>query len=179
MNQHNQHFQVKHVLDGLRAEFGDSDFGYRVQALFAHVLLRLGAGVREINQQGHPDIRAELNGQLHLIQVKSISHSNVPCSIVVEQADLAGIKPTSVREAGCYAILDCANPPSWVIVDYLDMERHSTRPVNMETVRACANQKLSRECSDEFTDIVLANKTHLHLLKYRTLCDRALRGDVL
>jgi len=176
---HDQRLQVKQVLDTLRADFGDSEFGYRVQALFAHVLLRLGAGIREINQQGHPDIRAEFNGQLHLIQVKSISHSNVPCSVVVEQADLAGIKPTSDQEAGCYAILDCANPPSWVIVDYSDMERHSMRPVNIETVRACANQELSRECSDEFIDIVLANRAHLHLLKYRTLCSRALRGDAL
>lgn len=167
------------MLDGLRAEFGDSDFGYRVQALFAHTLLRLGAVVQEINQQGHPDIKAELDGQSLLIQVKSVSHNSAPCSLLIHQADLAGIRPSSERQAGYFAILDCATPPAWIMVHYNDIPTHSTQPVNMETLRSCANRDFSRECTDEFTDMVLANKDKLHLLNYRILCSRALSGKVL
>ena len=179
MNKQDRHFQVKDVLDGLRTEFGDSDFGYRVQALFAHTLLRLRAVVQEINYQGHPDIQAGLDGQSLLLQVKSVSHTSAPCSLMVHQADLAGIRPSSDRQTGYFAILDCAAPPAWIMVEYHDIARHRTQPVNMETLRACANRDFSRECTDEFTDMVLANKDKLHLLNYRTLCRRALRGDVI
>src|SRR5947209_3953489 len=52
------------VLSSLRAEVGDIEFGYRAQGLFAQVLRRVGANVREIRHQGHPDIIADLDGRL-------------------------------------------------------------------------------------------------------------------
>ena len=179
MNNQDRHFHVKHVLDGLRAAFGDSNFGYRIQALFAHALLRLSAVIQEINQQGHPDIQVELDGQSLLLQVKSVSHASAPCPLMVHEDDLVGIRPSSDRQTGYFAILDCAAPPAWIMVEYHEMTRYRTQPVNIETLRACANRNFSRECTDEFTDMVLANKDKLHLLNYRTLCRRALRGDVL
>jgi hypothetical protein len=56
----NGQFAVKPLLEGLRAEFGDAEFGYRMQGMFAHVLARLGGEILEINAQGHPDIKARL-----------------------------------------------------------------------------------------------------------------------
>jgi len=58
------------LLDALRAKFHDSDFGYRMQALFAYVIAGLGAWIEEINAHGHPDIRAAWQGKTALIQVK-------------------------------------------------------------------------------------------------------------
>src|SRR4030067_3860650 len=69
-------FEIKSVLDLLRGNVGDSEFGYRMQAFFAHVLLELGGSIIEINQQGHPDIKWNFNGKTSLIQVKTTTHSN-------------------------------------------------------------------------------------------------------
>ena len=54
---HDSTVSANHILARLRDEVGDSEFGYRLQALFAHVLGRLGASILEVNAQGHPDIR--------------------------------------------------------------------------------------------------------------------------
>ena len=170
---------MKCLLDALRSEVGDSDFGYRIQALFAHALLRLGAVIQEINQQGHPDIRAGLGDRSLLVQVKSVSHNNAPCSPAIQEPDLAGIRPSSGRETGYFAVLDCAAPPAWIMVGYEGMPKDCSKPLNMEALRARANKNFSRECTDAFTEMILANKEKLHLLNYQTLCRRALRGEAL
>ena len=45
-------------IENLRLSVSSLEFGYKVQALAAHVLLRLDCRVEEINRSGHPDIVA-------------------------------------------------------------------------------------------------------------------------
>ena len=45
-------------IENLRLSISSGEFGYKVQALAAHVLLRLNCQVEEINHSGHPDIVA-------------------------------------------------------------------------------------------------------------------------
>ena len=75
----------------------DSEFGYRLQALFAHILLRLSARVVEINAKGHPDIRAVLGDRELLIQLKTCSHSSAATIFEITREDVSGI---TVKVAG-------------------------------------------------------------------------------
>jgi len=179
LNSNRNCFDIKPMLDSLRASIGDSEFGYRMQALFAHVLLGLGGTITEVNQQGHPDIKSVKDGRTELFQVKSITHSYPGCVLTVSPDDIAGIRPSGPDEAGYFAVLDCAVPVSWVVSGYSAMRRHETRSVSIETIRASADSELSIESTGVFAELVMRHEDNLHLLTFRVLRNRALRGERL
>ena len=53
---------ARECIERIRSSISPSEFGYKIQALAAHVLLRLGYRIDSINQSGHPDIVAVRNG---------------------------------------------------------------------------------------------------------------------
>jgi len=172
-------FEIKSVLDSLRSNIGDSAFGYRMQAFFAHVLLELGGSIIEINQKGHPDIKSKINGRTSYFQVKTISNSAAGWNFTVGADDISGIQPRNSEEVGYFAVLDCAVPISWLIIDYSQIRRHESRSVSIETIRAAIDAEFSNECTDVFAEFVKNNKDKLHLLTYGILCKRALIGEGL
>lgn len=179
MNSNRTSFEIKPILDSLRTSVGDSEFGLRMQALFAHVLLELGSTVTELNQQGHPDIKSVRGHQTALFQVKSITHSYGGWALMVDSDDIAGICPSGPNEEGYFAVLDCAAPVSWVVSRYGAIRRHVGRSVSIETIRATADLELSRDSTVVFAELVLRYKGDLHLLTFGVLRDRALRGEHL
>lgn len=172
-------FNIKPMLDSLRGSIGDSEFGYRMQALFAHALLELGGTITEVNQQGHPDVKWAKGGRTVLFQVKSISHNYEGGILAVSPTDIAGIRPSRPDEAGYFAILDCAVPVSWVVSGYSAIRRHEACSVTIETIRASADLELTNEISRVFAEQVMRHEENLHLLTFRVLCNRALRGERL
>ena len=100
------------MLDSLRTHVGDSEFGYRMQAFFAHILMELGYTIIKINPRGHPDIKSLKGSQTALFQVKSINHNYAGVSPLITRNDIIGIRPSGVDEKGYFAILDCAVPVS-------------------------------------------------------------------
>lgn len=171
-------FAAKPILDCLRYHCGDSEFGYRVQALFAHVLLRLGAKILEINAQGHPDIKAQLADRLLLIQVKSVLHGSRSSMFQLTEGDLRGIEPGQ-RSEGYLALLDCAEPIEWILEPYNQLRRYLSRSAHITSLRAEQEEVFSRECTEEFVEMVLGLEKRLPNLTYRLLVDRALAGRVL
>jgi len=171
-------FEVKPLLDELRSEVGDSEFGYRIQALFAHVLLRLGGVVSTVNAQGHPDIGARLGDRELLIQVKAVSHASASQIVNVADEDLRGIAPTGRRE-GVLAFLDCAEPVEWIVIPFARANALSGRSVHVATVRAERDVALSEDCTGEFLDMVLTIGKRLRTMTYRVLRRRALRGEAV
>ena len=170
-------FDIKPILDSLRTSIGDSEFGIRMQALFAHVLLELGSTITEVNQQGHPDIKSVKNGLTALFQVKSITHSYAGWVLTVSPDDIAGIRPSRPDEVGYFAVLDCATPVSWVVNRYNTIRRHEKCSVSIETIRASADLELSGECSGVFAELLMRHNDNLHLLTFSVLRERALRGE--
>ena len=71
MEEYPRHWEAGKCLEILKDAVGLSEFGYRIQGLAAHVLLRLGAKVLQINSQGHPDIIAEAERGLIRIEVEA------------------------------------------------------------------------------------------------------------
>lgn len=179
MNRNRDCFNIKPILDSLRAAIGDSEFGYRMQALFAHVLLERGGSITEINERGHPDIKWVKDGQTALVQVKTISHSYAGWVLVVSPDDIAGIRPSRSDEVGYFAVLDCAVPVSWVVSEYSVIRRHEMCSVSIETIRASADSELSIDSTEVFAELLMRHAENLNLLTFGVLRNRALRGERL
>src|SRR5205823_4807821 len=140
-------FQIKPLLDSLRAEFGDAEFGYRMQGLFAHVLLRLGAQVLDVNAQGHPDIKALLGNGVLIVQVKSCDHTSGSTVYQLSSSDLAGITSSSYTK-GYLAFLDCAAPVSWHLIQDSVARQFLGRCVPVATLRAARDEQMSQDCTE-------------------------------
>lgn len=179
MSLSNKYFEVKHVLDTLHRNIGDSEFGYRIQGLLAHVFLRLGGSIIEIKPQGHPDIITSLGSHKFLLQVKTTYSKIRRRNFVLDYHDLLGIKPTDQNARGYLALLDCVVPPSWILVNYNKLQRLIKGATHVITLRAMANKDLSLECTREFVDLVLKHQHHLRNLDFSILCSRALKGEGL
>lgn len=174
-----ERFKLGHILDALCQSVGESEFGYRAQGLLAHVFLRLGGRIIEIKPQRHPDIIAVLAAQTLLLQVKSVQAKTRRQRFAIGADDLEGIRPSRSNDIGYLAILDCAPPVSWVLVDYHTLRRQQPSPVHLVSLHAMANRKLSLECTEEFTRLIATHQSHLRNLDFHILCSRALRGDAL
>ncbi len=173
------HFQVKNILDELRDEMSESEFGYRIQGLFAHVILHLNGKIIDIKPQGHPDIIANLGSHKLLIEVKVVISRNRRSNFSLGNNDIEGIKPSDVNETGYLAVFDCSAPPSWILVKYNRLRRQLQGSINLVSLRAMANRELSLECTQEFVTLISNHYYHLRNLDFPILCSRALKGDSL
>lgn len=171
-------FEVRPILTQLRLRCGDSEFGYRMQGFFAHVLLQRGAHILEINAQGHPDIKARLGSRDVLVQVKSLAHVRSSSQLLVVAEDLAGIACPE-EDRGYLAVLDCAVPVSWFVIPEPNARLLVGRPANLATLQADRAEPLSSECSEIFLDLILGLQDRLERLPYALLRERALRGAQL
>lgn len=172
-------FRIGRILNHLGQSIGESEFGYRAQALFAHVLLRLGGVIVEIKAQGHPDIIAGMSRQTLLIQVKSILPSRRHRRYTLGTQDLEGIHPPDLGYQGLLALLDCAPPVSWIVVDYHRLCKLGRNPVSLVTLRAMADRQLSLRCTEEFVKLISIHGERLGNLTFHVLRSRALQGEAL
>lgn len=171
-------FKVGHIVNVLRQSIGDAEFGYRAQGFLAHVFIRLGGRIIDIKSQGHPDITASLGGKTLLAQVKAVQARSRRRGFVVEAEDLEGIRPHDRTSIGYLAILDCAPPISWVLVDYQRIRRQALSSIFLVTLHAMADSKLSHECTEEFVKLIESHQSKLHNLDFHILCSRALKGEI-
>jgi hypothetical protein len=171
-------FLVKPLLDSLRSKTSDSEFGYRVQALFAHVLGRLGYAIIEVNAHGHPDVKGRAGDIVLAAQVKSITHSSASTMFTLGEPDLVGIRQTAGYQ-GVLAALDCAAPVGWSVVRSERLDLHLNRPVHIATLRAEQDEQLSQDCTREFLDMVLMPNSKALELPFELLARRAMRGEFL
>jgi hypothetical protein len=167
-------FAAGPALDALRAKFGDSEFGYRVQALFAYVIARLGAVIEEVNAQGHPDIRASWQGKTGLIQVKSLLHRLPDHRYTLTKEDLRGITPHASDQIGYLALLDCGSPAEWIVVEEARLRFHLGNPIHLVTLRADCDKALSCLCTEEFNQVIASFEGRLQDMTFALLSKRAL-----
>jgi hypothetical protein len=171
-------FETSSILQALRIRCGDVEFGYRMQAIFAHILMRQGWRIIEINAQGHPDIRASMADQEVLVQVKSVSHRTANSIIELSNEDVAGVTALG-RRAGWFAVLDCAAPARWNVVTGTRAAWLLGKPMYVTTLRANSDAVMSSDCNDQFREIVSANSSRLSNFSYTILRNRALAHDGL
>ena len=146
-----------------------------MQAIFGHVLIRLGARIREINTQGHPDIRAKLGDRELIVQVKTIWHRSHWTMFDLRSEDLSGISAAGRRD-GLLAVLDCAEPAKWIVVAAYRAATLVGQSVHLATLQAISRPELSSDCTEEFSSIIRTQQNRLQTLTYSVLRSRALSG---
>lgn len=160
------------IVDELRAGVGDIEFGYRIQGFLAHVLMRLGAHVVELNAQGHPDLVVNLDGRIP-IEVEA-----APALVrihTVKCEDIDAIQGT--EKSGYLAVLDCALPLSWIMLGHEQLKRHGPGSVSLVTLRAMSENEFSSLCTEEFIRLITENRDRLLNLTFHLMRERALRGQ--
>jgi hypothetical protein len=170
-------FTVATILGDLRQRVGNGEFGYRAQGLFAHVIIRIGGSVNEIRHQGHPDIIATIDGVTTLVEVEIASA--VSRSHVLKADDIESLTTSDLRCAGWLAILDCAAPISWLIVDSNILRLRKPSSLHLATIRALSDRALSTRCTQEFIRMIDDRRLSLYNLTFNLLCSRALSGTAL
>ena len=63
--------RASECLERIRSEASATAFGYKIQAIAAHVLLRLDYRIVKVNRTGHPDIVSTKNGKEFRFEIEA------------------------------------------------------------------------------------------------------------
>ena len=165
-------YDAAKLLANLRRDVGFSKFGLVVQALFAHVLLRLGGSVLDVKNPGHPDISAILGGQLYNIEVETAMRKTIPRRL--ERGDLEVLQVSREDERGYFCVLDSGPPLAWLCVDVASLGQRAAGELRLSLLRSYSNRSLSSDCTVEFSDLVTSQVRMLRQLTYAQLRQEAL-----
>jgi hypothetical protein len=164
-------FESARILGTLQVS--PSELGYRVQALFAETLARMGAVINAIARSGHPDVMAQIAGRVLRIQVKSTRSSHFGLDI----EDLEGIRPRSAEEEGYLAVLDLAPPMTWTCVRYLHARGLVGRTVPLAMIKSMADASFSSQCTDCCVQLLIENRASIEAFTFSLLRKRALSAE--
>lgn len=100
-------------IENLRLSVSSAEFGYIVQALAAHVLLRLNCRVEEINPSGHPDIVATRGMEEFRFEIEA--EVTGPRARRLTDDDFASLIDES-GSLGYFALAISFPTPRWILV---------------------------------------------------------------
>lgn len=168
-------FEAARILNDLNVS--PSELGYRVQALFAETLARMGATIHAVARTGHPDVTAQIGGRLLRIQVKATRHYSF--SLAAE--DLEGIRPRFPQEEGYLAVLAVAPPLTWTCIRYARVRVLMGRPVPLAMLKSMEDAPFSSECTDSCVQLLIEHRASIEaftfsLLRKRTLSEGRTEG---
>ena len=158
-------------LEQLRSRVSPSEFGYRIQALAGHVLLRLGHSIVEINQKGHPDLVSAKDGQEFRFEVEAEVLARRPRMLT--PSDFDGL--TGSRVEGYFAIAVSFPQPCWVLVPVQRLASRET-PSGMALLRALSDKAFSSEWTNEYVSLICRSNRNVIDRSYDQLVQRALDG---
>lgn len=172
-----EYYKVHSILHDLRKNVGDSEFGFRIQGLLAHALMRLGIKIFEVNSQGHPDIVGDIENTRIKLEVEAAAGK--ARRRIIDEEDIEAIKPNNKNEKGYFAVCDCGLPPEWLLVDYQRLRWRSSESLSMIILKSLRDKKFSIRCTEQFFSLVLLNTERLPSFTFSILRARALRGEEL
>ena len=170
----NESYRVYKALSELRERVEDSEFGYRVQGLFAASLVCLDIKIIEIKPQGHPDVIGIKENKIIKFEVEAILGKSR--ARAVDREDIEAIKPCNKNEKGYIAILYSRFPPEWLLIDYNRLKRRVSEHLSMITIKCLSDKEFSNELTECFYKLVLSNASRLPTFTFHLLCNRALKG---
>ena len=165
-------FGAKACIERISSGISPSKFGYKIQAIAAHVLLRLGYRIDAINRSGHPDIIAIKGGREYRFEVEAESTHARPHKLTdADFALLVGV-PAIV---GYYALAIQFPAPYWVLVPALKLT-YKTRPSSNVLLEALSDKDYSKAWTREYVNMLHSNCRQIELASFDVLCERALTG---
>ena len=162
-------------LTRLRSESSASEFGYKMQALAAHVLVALGHRVVEVNATGHPDIVSVRDGQEFRFEVEAeVFGSRKRMLTSSDFESLIGDK----KVIGYFALAMSFPRPYWVVVPAQRLARR-TLPSGNALLEALSDEVFSSEWTRAY--LALVDRSYREMLEwsFEQLARRAKDGVVL
>jgi len=160
----------------LLRKVGGVEYGYRVQGLAAHVLLRLGEQPTIINASGHPDIVAtSASGEVRL-EIEADLGSHGARNPTVD--DLSALRPRTAADSGFFAYLVAGPKLRWLLVPYEALVERR-RPIPIAIAAALADREKSAVWTDTMNSLVCQHQERLWYLSFSALTRRALSGKGL
>lgn len=167
------HREAGRILENLARSVSESEFGYRIQGFAASVLVRMGAKVIEVNNQGHPDVIARSEGGFIRAEVEADLGSDHDRRLTAD--DLAAIRPRGPLDRGYFAVAMSARFPRWLIVPYERLKLRSV-PASPAVMMALSDRIVSAAWTSELVSMLIRNQTRLPSLTYENLRRMALDG---
>ena len=163
-------FAATECIERIRSSISPTEFGYKIQALAAHILLRLGYRIDAINQSGHPDIAAFRNGREFRFEVEA--EVTGPRLRQLTQADLISLTEHS-NVAGYYALAISFPAPRWVLVPALKLTSRTLPSPNI-LLEALSDKEYSEEWTREHNRLLRDACRQIRLASFNDLSQMAL-----
>lgn len=161
-------------LDRLLQESGDKVFGFKMQAVAAHILLRLGHEVLEVKRFGHPDIISVKDGVEYRFEVEAEVQGHR--KRMLEPADFVGL--TATGAVGYFALAVSFPRPYWVMVPVLELVRRRS-PSGNATLAALRDTLLSDAWTQNHLDLLATSCSVVRERSFEQLAKRAVEGRAL
>lgn len=159
-------------IDRIRLDISPVEFGYKIQALAAHVLLRLGYKINEVNQSGHPDIVATKDRREFRFEVEA--EVTGPRSRKLTDADFASLTESS-NAVGYYALAISFPTPYWVLVPASKLICRKFPSSNM-LLEALSDKAYSEKWTYEYVQLLQSACRQIKLASFGDLTKMAVAG---
>ena len=161
-------------LSRLRSQTSPSRFGYRIQALAAHVLVGLSHRVVAVNSQGYPDIVSVKNGQEFRFEVEA-EVVGVRRRMLTS-SDFAGLISPGVK--GYFALAVSFPRPYWMLVPAHRLTRRK-RPAGPALLEALCDKTFSSAWTDQYLSLIDRSCRDILDRSFDQLAQRAIDGRAL
>lgn len=152
-----------------------SEFGYKMQAVIGHILLRRGFEIREINQSGHPDIVADLDGVRHVFEIEADTSSPKPKQLTRQDFESLLCDKATL---GWYGRLVNLHTPYWILVPASKLVRRS-RATSVSMLMALSDKEFSDACTSVYFEILNRSLNRIRESSFGRLSADAIRGQPL
>lgn len=165
--------EASECIDGIRSGLSESAFGFKIQALASHVLLRLGYKIDQINSSGHPDIVAHKDGTTYCFEIEAEIGTKRLRNLT--EADFKSlIEPRGI--VGYYALAVSIPTPHWLLVSapkLIPRIRGSPKAL----IEALSDKTVSEAWTYEYGRLLCKAYRQIKLASFKTLSERALAGQ--
>ena len=162
-------------VERIRSSVSPGEFGYKIQALAAHVLLRLGYRIEAVNRSGHPDIVAVRGGREFRFEVEAEAFGPRPRKLTA--ADFASLTETP-NIVGYYALAISFPKPYWVLVPASKLADRTLPSPNV-LLESLSDKEYSAEWTREYVGLLQDAYHQIRLASFSDLCKMALAGHGL
>ena len=162
-------------IERIRSSVSAVEFGYKIQAVAAHILLRLGYRIEAVNRAGHPDIVAIREGREFRFEVEAEAFGPRPRQLTA--ADFASLTEAP-NIVGYYALAISFPKPCWILVPASKLVRR-TRPSANMLLEALSDKEYSAEWTREYVRLLQNACRQIRLASFSDLCKMALEGHGL
>ena len=159
-------------VERIRLSISAVQFGYKIQALGAHVLLRLGYDIVAVNSSGHPDIVAIKGGKEIRFEVEA--EVTGPRLRMLKDADFKSLI-SGPNVIGYYALAVSFPTPYWVLVPASRLFDRNLPAANV-LLEALSDRQYSAEWTREYRRLLHGACRQIRLASFNDLSRMALAG---